>query len=62
MECDTDFIDDGDEMELDLEKGKLKDKAKGLVFDIKPVPVVMKKLLASGGVVEYFKKYGGFKF
>jgi 3-isopropylmalate/(R)-2-methylmalate dehydratase small subunit len=62
VECDTDFIDDGDEVELDIEKGKFKDKAKGLVFDIKPVPAVMKKLLEDGGVVEHFKKYGGFKF
>jgi 3-isopropylmalate/(R)-2-methylmalate dehydratase small subunit len=62
IECDTDFIDDGDELELDIEKGKLKDKAKGLVLDIKPVPKVMKKLLEDGGVVEHFKKYGGFKF
>ena len=62
VECDTDFIDDGDELELDIEKGKLKDKAKGLVLDIKPVPKVMKKLLEDGGVVEHFKKHGGFKF
>jgi 3-isopropylmalate/(R)-2-methylmalate dehydratase small subunit len=60
VECDTDFIDDGDELELDMEKGTLKDKVKGLVLDIKPVPDLMKKLLEEGGVVEYFKKYGGF--
>ena len=49
-------------IELDIEKGKLKDKGKGLVFDIKPVPAVMKKLLEDGGVVEHFRKHGGFKF
>lgn len=62
VECDTDFIDDGDEIELDIEKGKLKNKSKGLAFDIKPVPAVMKKLLDDGGVVEHFKKHGGFSF
>ncbi|MDD5428591.1 MAG: 3-isopropylmalate dehydratase [Candidatus Omnitrophica bacterium] len=62
VECDTDFIDDGDELELDIEKGKLKDKAKGLVFDTKPVPAVMKTLLGDGGVVGHFKKHGGFSF
>lgn len=62
VECDTDFIDDGNEVELDIEKGKLKDKGKGLVFDIKPVPPVMKKLLEDGGVVGHFKRHGGFKF
>jgi len=60
VECNTDFVDDGDELELDIEKGKLKDKAKGLVFDTKPVPSVMKTLLQDGGVVEHFKKNGGF--
>jgi len=62
VECDTSFIDDGDTMELDIDRGKLKDVSKGLSFDIKPVPQVMRKLLEDGGVVEHFKKYGGFKF
>ncbi len=62
IETNTDFIDDGDELEYDIEKGKLKDKAKGLVLDAKPIPFVMKRLLEDGGVVEHFKKYGGFKF
>lgn len=62
VECDTSFIDDGDELELDIEKGKVRDKAKGLVLDIKPVPPVMKRLLEDGGVVEHFKRHGGFKF
>ena len=62
VECNTDFIDDGDELEIDIESGKLKNKSKGLILDIKPIPPVMKKLLADGGVVEHFKKYGGFNF
>lgn len=61
VECDTDFIDDGDELELDIDKGKLRDVGKGLVLDTKPVPALMKKLLEDGGVVGHFKKYGGFK-
>ena len=61
VECDTDFIDDGDELELDIDKGKLKDVGKGLVLDTKPVPKLMKKLLEDGGVVGHFKKYGGFQ-
>ena len=62
IESDTGFIDDGDTVELDIERGKLKDVSKGLSFDIKPIPGVMKKLLEDGGVIEHFKKYGGFKF
>jgi 3-isopropylmalate/(R)-2-methylmalate dehydratase small subunit len=62
VECDTDFIDDGDEIELDIDGGKLRNRSKGLLLDIKPVPSVMRKLLEDGGVVKHFKKYGGFKF
>ena len=62
VEFDTDFIDDGDEIELDIVKSKVKDVVKGLAFDIKPVPPVMKKLLDDGGVVEHFRKHGGFNF
>lgn len=61
-ECNTDFIDDGDELEVDIDKGKIKDVSKGLVLDIKPLPLIMKKLLEDGGVIEHFKKYGGFFF
>ncbi|MFA5145785.1 MAG: 3-isopropylmalate dehydratase [Candidatus Omnitrophota bacterium] len=62
VECNTDFIDDGDEIELDIEKGKMRDVGKGLILDIKPIPSVMKSLLEDGGVIEHFKKHGGFKF
>lgn len=62
VECDTDFIDDGDEVELDIAKNKLKVVGKGLILDIKPIPFVMKRLLEDGGVIEHFRKHGGFKF
>ena len=62
LECNTDFIDDGDELEMDIGAGKLRNKSKGLLLDISPIPPMMKKLLDDGGVVEHFKKYGGFKF
>ncbi len=62
VECNTDFIDDGNEMVLDIDKGKLKNVSKGLILDVKPLPLVMKRLLEDGGVIAHFKKYGGFKF
>ena len=62
VECDTGFIDDGDTLELDMERNKLKDVSKGLAFDVKQIPDVMKQLLEDGGVIEHFKKYGGFGF
>jgi len=62
VECNTDFIDDGDELELDIERGRIRSMSKGLILEIKPIPPVMKRLLSDGGVVEHFRKHGGFKF
>ncbi len=62
VECNTNFIDDGDELEIDIEKSKVHNTSKGLKLDMKPLPMVMRKLLQDGGVIEHFKKHGGFKF
>jgi 3-isopropylmalate/(R)-2-methylmalate dehydratase small subunit len=60
VECDTDLIDDGDELELDLVAGELKNISKGTDIEIAPLPPVMAQLLEEGGLVEHFKKHGGF--
>lgn len=62
LECDTDQIDSGDELEIDLAKGFLRNKTKGIDLAVKPLPDVMIKILNDGGLAEHFKKYGGFKF
>jgi len=60
IECDTDAIDDGDELELDLKAGVVRDVTKGIEIPFAPLPPVMEQLLADGGLVEHFKKHGGF--
>jgi 3-isopropylmalate/(R)-2-methylmalate dehydratase small subunit len=60
VECDTDVIDDGDELILDLEAGVLKNRTQGTEIPFPPLPPVMAQLLADGGLVEHFKKHGGF--
>jgi 3-isopropylmalate/(R)-2-methylmalate dehydratase small subunit len=60
VECDTDSIDEGDELELDLVGGVLKNLTQGSDIEIKPLPPVMAQLLEDGGLVEHFKKHGGF--
>ncbi len=62
VECDTDSISDKDTLEVDLEKGVLVNRTKDIQLYIKPIPQVMKRLLADGGVIMHFKKYGGFRF
>ena len=61
IECDTDAIDDGDELELDLEKGIITDLTNGAIIQTEPLPSVMIKLLKDGGLVEHIKKNGDFK-
>ena len=60
VECDTDLIDDGDELVLDLSGGVVRDVTKGIEIPFAPLPPVMAQLLADGGLVEHFKKHGGF--
>jgi 3-isopropylmalate/(R)-2-methylmalate dehydratase small subunit len=60
VECDTDGIDEGDELSVDLEAGVVRDLTKGTEIPFPPLPPVMATLLADGGLVEHFKKHGGF--
>ena len=62
IECDTDKIDAGDELELDVQKGILKDVTKNIEIEIMPLPDVMIKLLNDGGLIEHIKKNGDFSF
>ncbi|NLB53214.1 MAG: 3-isopropylmalate dehydratase small subunit [Syntrophomonadaceae bacterium] len=62
IECDTDQINAGDELEINLDEGTLFNKTTGKVISIAPLPPVMLKILTEGGLVEHFKKHGTFNF
>ncbi len=61
LECDTDAIDAGDELDVDIEKGIITNLTNGAVIQIEPIPPVMRRMLQDGGLVEHIKKYGEFK-
>jgi len=61
LEVDTDQIDAGDELELDLAKGALRNATKGIDFTFPPLPKVMQTILADGGLVPHLEKHGDFK-
>lgn len=61
IECDTDSINAGDELDLNIEKGVINNLTNGTIIQIEPIPPVMVKMLADGGLVEHIKKHGGFK-
>jgi 3-isopropylmalate/(R)-2-methylmalate dehydratase small subunit len=62
VEVDTDGIDDGDELELDLPGGVVRNVTQGTELRFAPLPPVMAQLLADGGLVAHFRKHGGFSF
>lgn len=55
--CNTDKIDEGDELELDMEKNVVRNKTKGTELEFPPLPAVMNKILQEGGLVAYIKAH-----
>lgn len=60
IECDTDLISAGDELELDVKNGLVMNLTQNVEIPFAPLPDVMIKLLDDGGLVEHVKKYGDF--
>ncbi len=61
LEVDTTNIDTGDELEIDLSKGKIKDLTKNFEIMAHPIPDFMLNIINDGGIIEHIKKYGEFK-
>jgi 3-isopropylmalate/(R)-2-methylmalate dehydratase small subunit len=60
LQCDTSAIGRGDELEVDLMGGRVRDLTTGDVVSFVPLPAVMVTILGDGGLVEHLKKHGGF--
>lgn len=60
IECETENIEDADELEVDLEKGVIKNLTKKIEIFSKPIPSFIKKILEDGGLENHLKKYGEF--
>ncbi len=59
--CATDKINDGDELEIDLSAGIIRDITNGQELKFNKIPAVMLAILNRGGLIPYIKKYGSFK-
>jgi 3-isopropylmalate/(R)-2-methylmalate dehydratase small subunit len=57
----TDEIDEGDKLKIDLDSGKIEDETNGKILTFSPISSFMKKLIEDGGIEEHVKKYGDFK-
>jgi 3-isopropylmalate/(R)-2-methylmalate dehydratase small subunit len=58
IETDTDKISEGDELDINLDLGIIKNITTNNELKIKPFPKFMQELLGEGGVINYYKKYG----
>ena len=58
--CDTGKINDGDELEVGLREGKIKDLTNGTELNFNPIPEIMLNILNEGGLVPYIKKHRSF--
>jgi 3-isopropylmalate/(R)-2-methylmalate dehydratase small subunit len=59
--CDTDKIKAGDELEVDLGSGSIRDLTNGVKMNFKPLPASMMRILNDGGVIAHLQKHGDFK-
>jgi 3-isopropylmalate/(R)-2-methylmalate dehydratase small subunit len=59
--CDTSLINEGDQLEVDLSAGIVKDLTNGHQLTFGKIPPVMLSILNEGGLLPYINKYGDFK-
>jgi 3-isopropylmalate/(R)-2-methylmalate dehydratase small subunit len=59
--CDTDKIDAGDKLEVNLTRGTINDLTKGVQLTFGKIPEVMLDILNEGGLVPYIAKHGDFE-
>jgi 3-isopropylmalate/(R)-2-methylmalate dehydratase small subunit len=52
----VDGTEAGDIIEVDLDKGEIKNVTRGKTFKAKPYPDFMSELIAAGGLIEYTRK------
>lgn len=59
--CDTDKINEGDEIEVDLAAGTVTNLSSGTKLTFGKIPEVMLNIMKEGGLIPYINKYGDFK-
>lgn len=59
--CDTDKINEGDKLEVDLVAGTVNDITNGSRLTFSEIPEVMLHILDEGGLIPYIQKHGDFK-
>ncbi len=58
--CNTDEIQDGDRLILDIENSVVSNETNGKRIECQPIPPFMREILDSGGLAHYIKEHGEF--
>jgi 3-isopropylmalate/(R)-2-methylmalate dehydratase small subunit len=58
--CDTDRIQEGDELEVNLEAGQVYNKTRATEITFSPLPPFMMDILNEGGLFNYIQNHGDF--
>lgn len=61
VECDTDQISNGDELEVDLAAGVIRNRTRSIELKAHPLPRAMINILNDGGLLPHLEKHGSFK-
>ena len=61
IETRTEKIAENDLLDIDVDKGIIRNLSKNTELEIKPIPPFMQEILNQGGIVNYFKKYKEFR-
>jgi len=60
IETQTEKIAENDLLDIDVDRGIIRNLSKNTELGIKPIPVFMQEILNEGGVVNYYKKHRKF--
>jgi len=60
LECDTSGVEEGDELEVDLAGGTVRNLTRDRAVTFPPLPAVMRRILTDGGLAAHVRKNGGF--
>ena len=55
----TGFVEEGDVVSVDLEKGVIENETRGGLLRVRPMPRFILDILREGGIVNYVKRRGG---
>jgi len=61
IETQTEKIAENDLLDIDVDRGIIRNLSKNTELEIKPIPAFMQEILNEGGIVNYFKKYKEFR-